>query len=418
LVFFNFGFFFFYFGIPFTLLVSLINHQPLNNGLLINTFQATRVLESPHTAIGLIIIFLVYYWLLKNKLEKKWLTILFLFFLCFGIKFYVATTLGMLIGFYLLFNRGKNYIKKLISLTVVASIAVLIFLQPDFKKPPTFIFSPFSTVHHLIESPNLFYNKNLILARYFLYEKGIGPRLLAIELYSLFLFVFFYLGSRFFGIFYFFLRKKIKPLDIAVFLTFIACIFLSTFFIQRGDWFNPIQFLVPSAYLFALYTALFFYNLFKKNKLIFITIFIPTFIFTFLPNLLNLTYLNNQARLVINKEEIEALNFLKKMPFGYVFAPIDENDTSYVTAFSHKPTYLNFLTINQTLGINYQERLKKIENPQNFNPENIEVKYFYLPKQNPYTQKIIDKFSTKKYQKTFENKKVIIFSKKQPSLER
>lgn len=158
LIFLNLGSFFFYFGIPFTLLVSLINHQPLSNGLLINTFQATRVLESPHTAIGLIIIFLVYYWLLKNKL--------------------------------------------------------------------------------------------------------------------------------------------------------------------------------------------------------------------------------------------------------------DENDTAYVAAFSHKSTYLNFLTINQTLGVNYQERLKKIEDPQNFNPEKIKVKYFYLPKQNPYSQKIIDKFNPKKYQKTFENKKVVIFLKK------
>jgi len=395
----------------FTLLISLINHQPLDNGLLINTFQATRVLESPHTAIGLIIIFLVYYWLLKNKLDEKWLVILFLFFLCFGIKFYVALTLGMLIGFYLFF-RKKNYVKKIIILALTAGIATLIFLQPDFNKPPTFIFSPFSTVHHLIESPNLFYNKNLILARYFLYEKGIGPRLLAIEFYSLFLFIFFYLGTRFFGIFYFLLNKKIKPLDKSVFLTFIACVFLSTFFIQRGDWFNPIQFLVPGAYLFSLYAALFFHNLFKNNKLVFAIIFAPIFIFTFLPNLLNLTYPKNQARLVIDKEEIAALNHLKKMPFGDVFAPIDENDTSYVAAFSQKPTYLNFLTINQTLGVNYQERLKKIEDPQNFNPEKIEVKYFYLPKQNPYSQKIIDKFSPKKYQKTFENKKVVIFLKK------
>lgn len=127
--------------------------------------------------------------------------------------------------------------------------------------------------------------------------------------------------------------------------------------------------------------------------------------------MINLNYHKNPVRLVIDQKEIEALDFLKTQPFGYVFCPIDENDTSYVAAFSFKPTYLNFLTINQTLGIDFQKRLKIFEKPENFNPVEIDVNYFYLPKKNNYTKKIILKFNSQKFKKIFENEEVIIYNR-------
>jgi hypothetical protein len=413
----NIGLFFFYFGIPLTLLTSLINRQPLNNGLLINTFQATRVLESPHTAIGLILIFVVFLWLLENKLEKRWSVFLLIYFLSFGVKFYVATTLGLIIFFNILFSYRfnlKQVLKKMLILGVVSAFGIIIFLQPDFSKTPTFNFAPFATVHHLVESDNLFYNKNLILARYFLYEHGFGPRLLFIEIYSLILFVVFYLGTRFFGLIYLtnkILKKKGPPLELSVFLTSVFSLFLATFFVQRGDWFNPIQFFVPVSYLLSIYTALFFYQLFKKSKIAFLIIFSLVFVFTFIPNLINLNYSQNPARFVISKKEIEGLNFLKQQSFGYVFAPIDENDTPYVAVFSHKPTYLNFVTINQTLGVDYQERLTNIEKPENFDPNIIQTTYFYLPKKISYVRQIISKFKQRKYKRIFENEEVILYNR-------
>jgi hypothetical protein len=360
------------------------------------------------------IIFLVFYWLLTKKIEQKWSLFLILFFLSFGIKFYVAITLGLIVGFYLIFNIKNDIsgtIKKILTLFFVSFLAILIFLQPFLNNTPTFNFAPFATVHHLIESPNLFYNKNLVLARYFLYEKGFGPRLLAIEFYSLFLFIFFYLGTRFFGLFYF-LKNKLSSLDLSILFSFFVLVFLSTFFVQRGDWFNPIQFLVPISYLLSLYTAIFFYRLYKKNKLLFTFCFLITFVFTFVPNLVNLYYPFSKARFVIDKNEIEALNFLKRQPLGIVFSPLDKNDTSYVAAFSYKPTYINFITMNETLGINFKKRLKKANDIENFDPNTIEAKYFYLPKSNTLTSKIINKFTKDKYKKLFENNGVIILVKK------
>lgn len=417
LFFINLSLFFFYFGIPFTLLTSIINKKPLSNGLLINTFQATRILESPHTAFGLILILIVLLWILKGEFEKKWNLILIICFLSFGIKFYVATTLIMFILFYSVLNNRNNYFKlsrKIFSLGFVSVLGILLFLQPDFSKPPTFHFSPFATVHHLIESDNLFYNKNLVLARYYLYEKGFGPRLLLIEFYSLFLFIFFYLGTRIFGLIYLtrkVITKTAKKIDLSFFFSTLVLIFLSTFFVQRGDWFNPIQFFVPISHILSIYSGLFFYKLLKRSKFLFSLLFLIVFIFTFFPNLINLNYHKNPARLVIDQKEIEALDFLKIQPFGYVFCPIDENDTSYVAAFSFKPTYLNFLTINQTLGIDFQKRLKIFEKPEDFNPVEIDVNYFYLPKKNNYTKKIILKFNSQKFKKIFENEEVIIYNR-------
>lgn len=417
LTFVNLGLFFFYFGIPFTLLTSIINRQPLNNGLLINTFQATRILESPHTAFGLILIFLTLLWIFKKEIDKKWKIVFLVYFFSFGIKFYVAVTLGLIFFFYLLIASKENLKKSLenIFLLGITSLGgVLIFLQPDFSQTPTFNFSPFATVHHLIESENLFYNKDLVLSRYYLYEHGFSPRLLLIELYSLFLFVVFYLGTRFFGLFYLtakVITKKANRIDLSIFFTILIIIFLSTFFVQRGDWFNPIQFFVPASYILSIYSGLFFYQLFKKSKLLFFSLFFLSFIFTFIPNLINLGYPKNPARFVIPQKELEALNFLKNQPFGYVFSPQDENDTSYVAAFSYKPTYLNFITINQTLGVDYQERLKLGGNPEIFNPKKIKVQYFYLPKDNPHTKKILLRFSPKKFKKIFENEAVIIYNR-------
>lgn len=94
------------------------------------------------------------------------------------------------------------------------------------------------------------------MARYYLYEHGFSLRLILIESYSLFLFIFFYAGISFW-------------IDLSIFFTSIIGIFLSTFFVQRGDWFNPIQFFVPITYILNIYTALFYYNLFKKSKLFF-----------------------------------------------------------------------------------------------------------------------------------------------------
>jgi len=414
----NFCLFFFYFGIPLTLLTALINRQPLSNGLLINTFQSTRILESPHTAIGLILIFIILSFLLRGEVEKKWLISLFIYFFSFGIKFYVATTIGLMIFVYLFLNKQINIfnkIKKAISLMFVSFLAIIIFLQPDLAKSSNFNFSPFATVHHLIESSNLFYQKNLVLARYYLYEHGFGLKLLFIELYSLFLFVLFYLGTRIFGLIYLLekiIRRRISILDLTIFVTSLISIFLSTFFVQRGDWFNPIQFFVPTSYLLSIYAGLFFYQLRQKQRILFLFIFPLVFIFTFIPNLLNLNYPKSNARFVISEKELEGLNFLKNQPFGYVFSPLDENDTSYVAAFSKKPTYLNFVTINQTLGTDYQERLKKVEDPEKFNPNEIEVDYFYLPKKIDYTQKILAKFEDKRYQKIFENDEVILYNRR------
>lgn len=410
----NFVLFFFFFGMPLTFLTAIINKQPLNNGLLINTFQATRVLESPHTAFGLVLLFLIMFWIIEKKINKKWKLILLIYFFSFGIKFYVAVTMGLIIFFYLIFNDKRDFelIKKITIFGLISLMGIFIFLQPDFSKPSTFNFSPFATVHHLIESENLFYNKNLVLARYFLYEKGFSPRLFLIELYSLFLFIFFYMGARFLGLVFLALKifkGKGTKIDLTIFFTSLFLIFLSTFFVQRGDWFNPIQFLVPISYVLSIYTGLFFYQLLEKSKILFFPIFLLTFVFTFIPNLVNLQYPKNPARLVIDKNEIEALNFLKKQPFGYVFSPIDINDSSYVAAFSYKPSFLNFITINQTLGADYKKRLELIEKPENFDPKKIGVNYFYLPKNSDYVKKILNKFNNKLFKKIFENERVIIY---------
>src|SRR3989338_3072070 len=252
--------FFTLFGISLTIITSLYHLGRIDNGLLINTFQSTRLLESPHTALSFLIIMMILIINQNKQLTKQEITIQgILLFVILGIKFYGAVAAILLvIGFefirliktrkirsYLLNN---SYYLICIFLSLIAFYNLLSISQQS----SVFIWSPFATVHHLIESPNMFYLPNMVNARYFLYAHGWSPRLLAIELLTSLIFICFYFGTKticFIYLLFQFLKRRVKSDELVILITIIILLFLSIFFIQKGDWFNPIQFAVVAAFL-------------------------------------------------------------------------------------------------------------------------------------------------------------------------
>lgn len=203
-------------------------------------------------------------------------------------------------------------------------MAILLFYDPlsVTKGGSIFIWAPFATVHHLIENETLFYLPRMVLARYYLYAHGMSPRLIAIELFSVFLFVIFYFGTRIIGTFYILkqlVTKKITQFEIVVTVGILLGIILSVLFIQKGDWFNPMQFAVGAAFLINIFAAKFMYELFQKNKLLGIAVGLIVFVLTFIPNLVNLGYLSDPARYVVPQGEVQILDYLKKLPDDPVF---------------------------------------------------------------------------------------------------
>ncbi len=411
--------FFTYFGMHLSLVTSLYHFGEIRNSVLINTFQATRLLESPHAAIAMLILYSVLILLYRNKLRlRDHILISILVFLSFGIKFYVAFSLMTILFFNELFRliQKRNFRKFLWHNSLYglgALIAIFMFYDPldSASSGSIFIFAPFATVHHLIESPDLFYNENMIHARYFLYEAGWSPRLLMIELLSVFLFVLFYFGTRILGFIYILrgiITKSLNTIETAVSVSIILSITIAVMFIQKGDWFNPIQFAVPASYLSTLFLSKLIYQVISWNKKTGYVILTMLVLLTFPANLANAAYLSNPGRFVIPQGEMDALDYLKNQPNGVVFAPMDENDMAYVSAFTRKPTYINFQNTLENAGIDFERRMEISTKEISSIPQEKEIQYIYIPLSHKDSVSLLLMCHGEYFEKVYENNEAVV----------
>jgi len=416
--------FFVLLGIPLTIAPSLIHSSPLTNKLLINTFQASNIFDSHPTAYSYLLFFPgLIVMMNKKKKIKDYIVISILLFLLFGTKFYTAFLFLSIVSFVEIIDvfKKKQSVRKtfshlgLYALFVMAS--VLLFLDPIHatKGVQMFVFSPFATVHHLIEEPSLFYIENMVLARYYLYQFGMTPRLLAIELFSSFLFVVFYFGIRVIGFIYLikqYALKKASSIEISAGISIFISIAISVLFIQRGDWFNPMQFAVGASHLLSIYAALFCYETFMRNKFVFYGLFVIVLICTVPSNLMNLTYLNSGGRSVISYPELEALNYLKKQKDGAVFFPLEGPDSPYIPLLTGKTTYFNFINVLANFNVDIKKRQAQVSDYKKMNVEELEVKYAYLPVRLTDFNLLYTKFkSSQDYKIIFKNTEIALFEK-------
>src|SRR3989344_2692958 len=90
--------FFVFFGMHLSLILSLYHHGFIQNNALINTFQATNILESPHASFAILILLKILVLLHKQKRSMQDIVITsILLFLVFGTKFYVAFSISIIL---------------------------------------------------------------------------------------------------------------------------------------------------------------------------------------------------------------------------------------------------------------------------------------------------------------------------------
>ncbi|MBI3620457.1 hypothetical protein HY214_04950 [Candidatus Roizmanbacteria bacterium] len=416
--------FFVFFGMPLTLITSLYHFGYIKNQLLINTFQATRILEGTHLALSFLIVLAALLIIEKKTIRPRGRLLLGgLLLLTFGVKFYTGILLGLMIVVFefLIFISEKKLRPYLLRGTWYIGcigVSILLFYNPFNKASggSVFVWAPFATVHHLIEEPSLFYNKNLVLARYFLYAHGWSPRLIAIEFFSVFLYVLFYFGLRVVGFFYIVkqtILRRLTRFEIVLTVGIIAGIIFSVLLIQKGDWFNPIQFAVVSAFLLNIFAARFIFEILIRNKPVGWLVFVGIFMITFPANLVNLGYLVNPARYVISTKEMLALDFLKKQPDGPVFYPIFENDLAYVSAFTGKSGYVNFTNVLENTGMPAKQRLAETQSADAINLDGLSVRYLYLPTVYPKHALLETRAkASSRYHEIYRNQEASVFEKR------
>jgi hypothetical protein len=309
-------------------------------------------------------------------------------FINMGLKFYGGVVTFILVICYLLLVIRKKTIKKtlinILMTCVFFTLAIFIFYNPfsAVKSGSIFSWAPLALVHPITEDPSLFYLQKLTDARYFLQTKGVGSKLIMIESINLILFLFFYLGVRFFGLIflsYKALRQKLTKFDLIVIITMVVTTLFTLTLVQKAEWWNTIQFFYYAVFLSTIYITECVYQLIIKYKRIGWLIAILIVILA-IPATLNITQwsFSYPGNAYLPLEELQVLNFLKKQPRGIVLAPLYQKelikqnqypaplyavgDTSYVTAFSGQQSYLADIVQLRLTGVNYEKRLTKIKN--------------------------------------------------------
>ncbi|MGB9883545.1 MAG: hypothetical protein ACPLRN_03480 [Microgenomates group bacterium] len=355
----------------------------------------------------------------KNSLRKNILYALYLF-INFGLKFY-AGLISLFLIFFLNLIEKITISKKIFSyLFIFASMifSIFVFYNPlqSVKTGFPLIFSPFSQVNYLVEQPSLIYLPKLANAIYFLRENGFGPRLILIEIFLIILFFILHYGVRIFGLIYYFLsffKNKKFDFHFVILSTTLFSSFLTILFVQKGEWWNTIQFTYYGLFLANILIAKFLINI-NFNSVV--TKFLIIFLLLInIPENLDIikTFYPLKLGNFISQKEIESLNFLKNQKDGVIFSINNSNDiknilinNAYIPAFTGKQIFIADTAQLKITGINYQNRLEKI---LNYDCEIFKdkISYIYEVKSNAFLSKF--KKCNLKIKKIFENKEVVIY---------
>ena len=204
--------------------------------------------------------------------------------------------------------------------------------------------------------------------------------------------------------------------DTSLLMAILSGMLMVVLFVQRGQWWNTVQFFYYSLFLSSFFAADFMSDLLKKKSLARIVVALLIILLT-LPLTVDVARIFSNFSLAasyIPDQEIEALSFLRSQPDGTVltikpkrasaaeFVPINQKDSPYISAYGHKTSYFEGEVFLQILGTDYKQRQKDV---QNLNPniyKNVDYIYMYNNrkiKKFPVLMKII-----------FENEAVTIYS--------
>lgn len=367
--------FFLYFGSSFSYLATLykgdgLYYATLRGFPVVSSITPTTMFLNLQFAFSLSLVLWIIMIIRDRNRPAKPLFLGILFFALFGLKFY-----GGVVAFLLLLGNSlrsiiyrrytRSHFLELIVIGVFCLASLAIFYGFSGESSSPFAWAPFALTRLMIDDPLLFYNHSLTLARYYLYENlvGFSPRLVAIELYSLGLFFIFNFGTRVIGIFYgliAIIKKRINFDSLLVLILILITALIPVLFVQRGGWYNTMQFLYYGTWLSGLLLAELLYKL-STSKLPGKMFFLALVIIFTLPTLLDQFRYLQAEQVVIGHDELAMLNTLKALPPGVVHITNPEFKNALVPALAHKPAY--YLDTDQLMVIDapYLDRLATIK---------------------------------------------------------
>ncbi len=351
-------------------------------------------------------------------------------------KVYASILLFLSLGVIFLVNFLRKKDISLLKVIIPSGLlSSAVFLPQNSQASDLLVFSPFWFIHSMVEYSDRVGWSKLSQARQAYQERGDWIKFLLAEGLGLFMFIVGNLGIRFFGLLS--LLKSgfnFSSYTISYQLLIMISLFSMTipiFFIQKGNPWNTIQFFYYGLFSMSFFAAAVIvrtYSLLPKVLglifIIFVLVVTPiNAITTFRSGL----YANPPSR--ISFSELEALDYLREQPEGVVLTqPFDKNKraganepfklylyetTSYVSAFSHKISYLEDEVQQDILQEDFRKRVVASRNffghrdyewSKSFLKEN-NIKYIYSVK-DYHSDLSPDKLNLKSI---FENKEVVIY---------
>lgn len=422
--------FFIFMATPFSYVLSYMKRGNIFEGFKYpTTMQSISALTNMSHAMTLPLILIAMIILLHKKLSKTDTLILgILVLLTLGIKFYGGAVLLFLVGinvFIRTFTEKdiKAFFIRSIYILICAGVSIVLFYDPfsSSKTGSIFGYAPLATVHPLIEDPDSLTIPYFVNARYFLQNAGgFSPRLVFIELITIAIYITYNAGTRIVGVIEIIKRifkKELTSFELSIIATIIFSAAMSIMFVQKGgDWWNTVQFFGYTLFLFNIYPALFIDDVLKKITIPRLAV-VGILVLLTLPlniELMMKSITGWNLKPHISSQEKEALSFLKKQKDGTVYTVPPMYSSAYVPALSHKPVYYADTNVLSNIGVDYEDRLKMVENYKKIPVEQLNMSYYYMLKteQEEFLMSRDQVQDSQLYEILFENNEVVIYGKK------
>lgn len=420
-----------YFGTSWSFLFTLLLGHTINDGQASPIMQPILTLTNLQLAFSYIVLLWSIIILGDTSRMKSLFLIPFFIFLAWGLKFYAGMLLSVIVGITLIIRILRKKDKTsffTLALSVCASVISIFFIyHPTFGKnsQPTFIMQPLALVWPLVESPgSIYHSEYWANAKYVLMNAhSISPRLIVFSIFISIAYVCINLGTRLLG-FIEILVKKRDDIDYGIIAALVVGIAMPLCVIQRGVWWNVVQYFYIVFFLLHSYTAAFIAQI---RKPLVLKVVVSLLIISAIPyTYSNLMPYITRGRVYVSDTELEALRFLKKQERGVVYVPLyniqkrlflgnvdildirTSNDTSYISAYTGKQTYLQ-VTGSILLANDYKKREQGIQQADCSLTRQFQYVYFNLEDRDKLIQKCVESNAT--FKKIYSKKGYIIYSK-------
>ncbi len=303
--------------------------------------------------------------------------------------------------------------KQLFRVAAGFFVVLIFFLSITFaiggSGKGVFTYDPLALIRSLIDDPSHLFDNNIALARSTLEASGkFSPRLISIYIVATTIFFLINFGARVVGFFHILeimIKKIFDPHLVATLFSTIILSVVPLILLQKGDWWNTIQFLYYAVFLSSFLAGEFVGSLKGTTKFV---VYVVVVISILIPTVDQWRYVIYRNDVIISKDFVEATNTLRKLPYGTVSTYGQIAPDSRLPAFTGMPLTIGNIPILRNTLVEYKSK------EMNFLKDGYDRSADYIFMDKTKTTNWGAKMSNRT--KIFENSQYVIYAHKTPSL--